>query len=64
MKRMVVVFSVILVLCFMISCQNKAEKAELEKFRVKARIEEQNMALYRKLMEELNKGNIESVALD
>jgi len=61
MKNIVLVFSIILVLCFMVSCQNKAEKAELEKFRLKAQIEEQNMALCRKLVEELNKGNIDFV---
>jgi len=61
MKNPILVVSLVLLLCFVFGCQNKAEKAELEKFRAQAQIEEQNMALYRKLIEELNKENIEFV---
>jgi steroid delta-isomerase-like uncharacterized protein len=59
MKNPILVVSLVLLLCFAFGCQNKAEKAELEKFRTQANIEEQNMALYRKTIEEMNKGNLE-----
>jgi len=61
MKKLLCAIPLIVLLCFVTSCQNKAEKAELEKFRAQAQIEEQNMALYRKMIEELNKGNIDFV---
>jgi steroid delta-isomerase-like uncharacterized protein len=59
MKKSILVVSLVLLVCFVFGCQNKAEKAELEKFRAQAKIEEQNMTLYRKTIDELNKGNIE-----
>lgn len=59
MKNPIVAVSLVLTLCFVFGCQNKAEKAELEEFRAQARIEEQNMALYRQEIDALNKGNVE-----
>jgi steroid delta-isomerase-like uncharacterized protein len=43
----------------MIGCQNKAEKAELEKYRSQAKVEEQNKELFRKSVEGVNTGNFE-----
>jgi steroid delta-isomerase-like uncharacterized protein len=43
----------------MVGCQDKAAMAELEEFRTQAEVEEQNEALYRGIIEELNKGNTE-----
>ena len=48
-----------LILCFMVGCQDKAVMAELEEFRAQAEVEEQNTALFRHFIEELNKGNTE-----
>ncbi len=59
MKNTIVAVFLVLLLCFAVGCQDKAEKAELEAFKARARTEERNMALYRKLMDELNKGNVE-----
>ncbi len=59
MKNPLLVVSLAILLCSTISCQNKAEKAELEKFRAQAKVEEQNKELYRKMVEEWNKGNFE-----
>jgi steroid delta-isomerase-like uncharacterized protein len=42
MKKLLCVFSLVLLICFTFACQNKAEKAELEKFRAQAKVEEQN----------------------
>jgi len=36
MKNPILVVSLVLLLCFVFGCQNKAEKAELEKFRAQA----------------------------
>jgi steroid delta-isomerase-like uncharacterized protein len=59
MKKLLFVIPLAALLCFAFACQNKAEKAELEKFRAQAKVEEQNKELYRKLVEEWNKGNVD-----
>jgi len=61
MKNPVLVVSLVLLLCFAFGCQNKAEKAELEKFKIQAKVEEQNKALARRVMEALNKGDPNSI---
>jgi steroid delta-isomerase-like uncharacterized protein len=48
MKNPILVVSLVLLLCFGFGCQNKAEKAELEKFRVQAKLEEQNKEIVRR----------------
>ena len=47
MKNPILVASLVLLLCFAFSCQNKAEKAELEKMKARKATEEQNMQLAR-----------------
>jgi len=59
MKKFFCVTSFGVLLCCMFACQNKADKAELEKFRAQAKVEEQNIALVKRLYEELSKANIE-----
>jgi steroid delta-isomerase-like uncharacterized protein len=61
MKNPLLVVSLVLLLCFAFGCQNKAEKAELEKFRAEAKLEEQNKEFVKRYVEELNKGNVEVV---
>jgi len=41
-KKLCMILPVVLILCFIASCQNKAEKAELEKYRTQAKVEVQN----------------------
>jgi steroid delta-isomerase-like uncharacterized protein len=53
------VVSLVLLLCFAFACQNKAEKAELEKFRTQAKVEEQNKEIVKRFFEEFNQGNLE-----
>ncbi len=60
MKNPLLVVSLVLLLCFSFSCQNKAEKAELEKFRTQAKIEEQNKALANRVMEAWSKGDLDA----
>ena len=62
MKNPILVVSLVLLLCFVFGCQNKAEKAELEKFRAQAKLEEQNKELFRRMVEEWNKGNYFGIA--
>jgi steroid delta-isomerase-like uncharacterized protein len=58
-KKLIVVIFLAVLLCFTFACQNKAEKAELEKFRTQAKVEEQNKELFRKVIEEFNKRNFD-----
>jgi steroid delta-isomerase-like uncharacterized protein len=57
-KRLPLVVPLVLLLCFTFGCQNKAEKAELEKFRARAKLEERNKGIVKRFFEEWNKGNI------
>jgi steroid delta-isomerase-like uncharacterized protein len=59
MKNPILVVSLVLLLCFVFGCQNKAEKAELEKFRTQAKVEEQNKEIVKRFFGEYNKGNLE-----
>jgi len=59
MKKLLMFLPVVLLLCFVYSCQDKEAMAELEEFRVQAEVEEQNTALVKGFFEELNKGNTE-----
>ena len=53
MKKIFVILTLVLVLCFVYSCHDKAAMAELEEFKAKAAIEEQNQADMKKLAEKL-----------
>lgn len=59
MKKFCMILPLALFLCFIVGCQGKAAMAELERFRAQAEIEKQNEALYRGIIEEINKGNSE-----
>jgi steroid delta-isomerase-like uncharacterized protein len=59
MKKLCMILSMVLLLCFTFSCQDKEAMAELEEMKAQAEVEEQNEALMRKQFEEWNKGNIE-----
>jgi steroid delta-isomerase-like uncharacterized protein len=59
MKKLSILLPLALILCFTVGCQDKAAMAELEEFRAQKEVEEQNMALVRRMYEELNKGNLE-----
>jgi steroid delta-isomerase-like uncharacterized protein len=61
MKKLLCIIPLVLLFCFTISCQNKAEKAELEKFRAQAKLEEQNKALATHMLEAWSKGDFDAV---
>ena len=57
MKSLLLVVSSVLLLCLTVGCQNKAEKAELEKFRAQAKAEEENKAIAVREWEAWKKGD-------
>ena len=59
MKKLYMILPLVLMLCFVYGCQDRAAMAELEEFKAQATVEEQNEALYRGIIEEINKGNSE-----
>ena len=59
MKKHYLIFSLVLILCFMVGCQDKEAMAELEVFRAQAEVEAKNIELIKRLAEEINKGNVE-----
>ena len=61
MKNPILVFFLAVLLCFALACQNKAEKAELEKFRAQAKVEEQNKALVMRYFGAVESGDLEAV---
>lgn len=61
MKKLLCIIPLVLVFCFTIACQDKAAMAELEKYRAQAKVEEQNKALARRVMEAVNKGDLASI---
>jgi predicted ester cyclase len=58
LKLISIIIPLVLVLCFITGCQNQAAKAELEEMKAQAEVEEQNKALFLKLYEEFDKGNV------
>lgn len=52
MKNFRIILPVVLVLCFVVGCQDKAAMAELEQFKAKAAVEEQNKATIIRYFEE------------
>jgi steroid delta-isomerase-like uncharacterized protein len=59
MKKVYWILPLALIVCFTVACQDKAAMAELEEFKAQAALEEQNEALYREFIDELNKGNLD-----
>jgi steroid delta-isomerase-like uncharacterized protein len=61
MKKYLCAVPLVVLLCFNFACQNKAEKAELEKFRTQAKLEEQNKAIVNRAWEASSKGDFETL---
>jgi predicted ester cyclase len=57
MKKLFLILPLVLLICFMVSCQDKEAMAELEEFRTQAEVEEQNMELIRNFLKEMDNGN-------
>jgi hypothetical protein len=61
MKKLYCGILLVVPLCFTIACRNKAEKAELEKFRTQAKLEEQNKAIANRAWEASSKRDFETL---
>ncbi len=57
MKKLLLILPLTLILCFMVGCQDKEAIAELEEFKAKAEVEEQNKELVKRIFEGLNERN-------
>ena len=61
MKKHLLILSLVLILCFMVGCQDKAAMAELEEFKAQASVEEANKAFFMRSSEAWFKEDIEAV---
>jgi steroid delta-isomerase-like uncharacterized protein len=61
MKNLLLVVSLAVLFCYAFACQNKAEKAELEKFRARVKVEEENRAIANRAWEASSKGDFEAL---
>ena len=59
MKILFMILPLVFLLCFAFGCQDKAAMAELEEFRAQAEVEAKNIALIKRVNEEMDKGNFE-----
>jgi steroid delta-isomerase-like uncharacterized protein len=59
MKNQLLAVSLVLLICLAFGCQNKAEKAELEKFTAQAKLEEQNKEVAKEVFASIDAGNFE-----
>ena len=60
MKKLYLVLSLALILCFTFGCQDKAAMAELEEFKAQAAVEEQNKEIVRQLYEAIDEQNFDT----
>jgi C-1 hydroxylase len=61
MKNSFLVSALVILLCFVFGSQNNTDRAELEKFRAQAKLEEENTALTLRLVDAWVKGDIEAL---
>ena len=59
MKKLCMILSSALILCFIVGCQDKEAKAELEKMKAQVEVEEQNKALAQRILAEGDKKNLD-----
>ena len=59
MKKLYLVLPVALILCFVVGCQDKEVKAELEAVKAQTEIEAQNKEIARKFVKALDEGNFD-----
>ena len=59
MKKLFMILPLALILCFMVSCQNQAAKAELEEMKAQAEVEEQNKEIARDVFTAIDAGDFD-----
>ena len=61
MKKLFMILLLALILCFMVSCQDKEAMAELEELKAQAALEEENKTLITRYNEAWDKGDVEAL---
>jgi len=61
MRRLLWLILYAVLLCLTFACQNRAKNAELDKFRMQEKVEEENKAVVNRMWEAWNKGDIDTV---
>jgi len=61
MKKFFMILPLALILCFMVSCQDKEAMAELEEFKAQAELQKQNKELVKRFYAAANKGDSEAL---
>jgi len=61
MKKLFMIISLSLILCFMVSCQDKEAMAELEGCKAQAAVKEQNKEIIKRWLSEVDKENFDIV---
>ncbi|NIO47895.1 MAG: hypothetical protein GTN73_00435 [Candidatus Aminicenantes bacterium] len=61
MKKLIIILSMALILCFMVGCQDKEAMAELEEFKAQAAVEEANKAFATRYNEAWESGDLEAI---
>lgn len=61
MKKLLMIIPLVILLCFTLSCLDKAAMAELEQFRAQAAVEEENKAIASRAWEASSKGDFETL---
>ncbi len=59
MKKLLMILPLVLILCFMVGCQDKEAMAELEAMKAQTEVVEQNKELIRNYLKEMDKKNFE-----
>jgi predicted ester cyclase len=57
MKKFISVIPLVILICLGVACQKKAEKAELEQFKVQTKVEEQNKEIVRSFFVAIDKND-------
>jgi len=61
MKKLLMILPLALIICFVVGCQDKEAMAELEAMKAQTEVEEQNKAIVRRYLEEIDKSNIDII---
>jgi len=61
MNKLVIILPLVLILCFMVGCQDKEAMAELEAFKAQAEVEEQNKEVISNYLKAWETRNFESI---
>ena len=58
MKKTLMILPLVLILCLVVGCRDREAMAELEMFETLARVEENNIKITKRWLEEMDKGNL------